>query len=37
MKYYNVFNIDQTDFAEKQPERYERMKRESNPKTIRTG
>ena len=23
MKYYNVFNIDQTDFAEKQPERYE--------------
>lgn len=27
MKYYNVFNIDQTDFAEKHPERYGRMKR----------
>lgn len=36
MKYYNVFNIDQTDFAGKYPERYERMKRESSPKTIRT-
>lgn len=26
MKYFNVFNIDQTDFKEKYPERYEAMK-----------
>ena len=31
MKYYNVFNIDQTDFAGKYPERYERMKKGEQP------
>ena len=30
-KYYNVFNIDQTDFAGKYPERYERMKKGEQP------
>ena len=31
MKYYNVFNIEQTNFAEKHPERYERMKKNEQP------
>ena len=37
MKYYNVFNIDQTDFAEKQPERYERMKKGEQPEDYSDG
>lgn len=37
MKYYNVFNIDQTDFAEKQPERYERMKKGEQPEDCSDG
>lgn len=34
---YNVFNIDQTDFAEKQPERYERMKKGEQPEDYSDG
>ncbi len=37
MKYYNVFNIDQTDFAGKYPERYERMKKGEQPEDYSDG
>lgn len=37
MKYYNVFNIDQTDFAEKYPERYEHMKKGEQPEVHSDG
>ena len=37
MKYYNVFNIDQTDFAGKYPERYERMKKGEQPEDCSDG
>ena len=37
MKYYNVFNIDQTDFAGKYPERYERMKKGEHPEDYSDG
>ncbi|MEB3376254.1 ArdC family protein [Bacteroides sp. CR5/BHMF/2] len=36
MKYYNVFNLDQTNFAEKYPNVSPRCNKASSPKTIRT-
>ena len=36
-EYYNVFNIDQTDFAGKYPERYERMKKGEQPEDYSDG
>lgn len=37
MRYYPVFNIDQTDMAEKNPERYAQLTAESNPKDYSDG
>ena len=36
MKYYNVFNLDQTNFAENTPNVSPRCNKASSPKTIRT-
>lgn len=37
MRYYNVFNVDQTDFAEKYPERYAALTRLGEPQDLSDG
>lgn len=37
MKYYNVFNIEQTNFAEKYPERYGRIRQGEKPEDYSDG
>lgn len=37
MKYYNVFNLDQTDFAEKYPDRFAKMQQTEQPENYSDG